>query len=296
MEEIPNVSKLDLNRLVKACQSYSDAISNGESDLILLESLIVSAAELLVQNKKDGRLDDTQKRYRRRLSRTRSNALNQNESSTVEGGGLPTTGETRMGMETIRNAARVVGDTDNLEALLVTLRKLERVCVEADVKSEDYIDFSSLPTYGGQAPRDTAGVWSWDETRVLVGQCVSDFEIVSREMRGQITLSEGPNKMSPSAMTTFVLSFPSLRKAPGVDPWDADLFLSWAVGGLSHGERCAAQFVLGVWNPSSNWDEVAAEKNLEGRIGRFDLFDAMSVWDDLHRGAFLAWCKSPFWP
>lgn len=31
------------------------------------------------------------------------------------------------------------------------------------------IDMSSLPTYGGEAPASTVGVWSWDADRLLVG-------------------------------------------------------------------------------------------------------------------------------
>jgi hypothetical protein len=41
-------------------------------------------------------------------------------------------------------------------------------------------DFTSLPTFGGSQPDDTQGVWSWDETRLIVGSCADDFEIVER--------------------------------------------------------------------------------------------------------------------
>lgn len=37
----------------------------------------------------------------------------------------------------------------------------------------------SLPTFGGEAPADTREVWSWDETRLLVGSG-RDLEIVPR--------------------------------------------------------------------------------------------------------------------
>lgn len=36
------------------------------------------------------------------------------------------------------------------------------------------IDMTSLPTFGGPEPADTQGVWSYDETRLLVGACPSD--------------------------------------------------------------------------------------------------------------------------
>lgn len=39
---------------------------------------------------------------------------------------------------------------------------------------------TDLPTFGGAAPADTDGVWSWDEQRLLVGTCADDLEIVAR--------------------------------------------------------------------------------------------------------------------
>ena len=42
------------------------------------------------------------------------------------------------------------------------------------------IDWTSLPTFGGEEPQDTAGVWSWDATRLLVGTCADDLKIVAR--------------------------------------------------------------------------------------------------------------------
>ena len=32
----------------------------------------------------------------------------------------------------------------------------------------DAIDWTDLPTFGGEAPSNTDGVWSWDATRLLV--------------------------------------------------------------------------------------------------------------------------------
>lgn len=38
-----------------------------------------------------------------------------------------------------------------------------------------------LPTFGGEAPARTDGVWSWDATRAIVGECVDDLQIVPRD-------------------------------------------------------------------------------------------------------------------
>ena len=41
-------------------------------------------------------------------------------------------------------------------------------------------DLDDLPTFGGNEPTDTEQVWSWDETRLLVGTCCDDLKIVKR--------------------------------------------------------------------------------------------------------------------
>jgi hypothetical protein len=67
----------------------------------------------------------------------------------------------------------------------------------------------------------------------------------------------------------------------------------------SHGERLAAQFLLGVWNPSTDWSKVARANGLRGgkaSYGRFDLIEAVGVWDTAHLEAAMAWVKRPFWP
>lgn len=103
----------------------------------------------------------------------------------------------------------------------------------------------------------------------------------------------------PSILGLAVL-FPSLRRAPGMRPWNVDKFLHWAASGvLSHGEVLAAKFVLAVWNPSTDWEGIAREKGLledDEHFTRFDLFEAMNVWDQEHRSAALTWIERPFFP
>ena len=42
------------------------------------------------------------------------------------------------------------------------------------------LDYSSLPTFGGDEPSNAAGIWSWDEDSVIMGSCSDDFCIESR--------------------------------------------------------------------------------------------------------------------
>lgn len=60
----------------------------------------------------------------------------------------------------------------NLDSLLAALQ-------EGQFENDN--DWSQLPTFGGNEPRDTSGVWSWDETRVLVGDCASELKILQRD-------------------------------------------------------------------------------------------------------------------
>ena len=105
-------------------------------------------------------------------------------------------------------------------------------------------------------------------------------------------------KIGVESITRLAKLFPSLREAPGVDPWDALTLLRWSLA-ASHGEALAVKFVLSVWNSSTDWEKVAREEKLikpDERFSRFDLFEAMSVWDQEHVSAALAWIELPFFP
>ncbi len=71
---------------------------------------------------------------------------------------------------------------------------------------------------------------------------------------------------------------------PGVHPWDAHL-LAANFAGASHGEKCTLSFLLHVWNPDEQW-----------ACGPFDIIDALRVWNDRQREAFIIWATDPWWP
>jgi len=101
------------------------------------------------------------------------------------------------------------------------------------------------------------------------------------------------------AMASLCALFPALRKAPGAAPWDATAMLRHACGAISHGEQLAARFVLSVWNCKADWNEEAHKKGFlraDDRLRRFDVFEALAVWDFANREAFLTWARDPFFP
>lgn len=60
--------------------------------------------------------------------------------------------------------------------MIATLAELMDAAQDGRIELTD-----DLPSYGGDEPGCTAGVWSWDETHLLVGDCVSELELVTRE-------------------------------------------------------------------------------------------------------------------
>jgi hypothetical protein len=116
----------------------------------------------------------------------------------------------------------------------------------------------------------------------------------------------GPGSDPRERMRRLCRSFPCLLGAPGTAPWtmgqepegESNPFLEWMCSGPSHGELLAGRFVLRVWNPSTDWTEQARLSGLEpgSALVRFDVLEAMAVWDLRHQEAFRQWVDLPFWP
>lgn len=71
----------------------------------------------------------------------------------------------------------------------------------------------------------------------------------------------------------------------GVDPFDA-AFLARSCRGWSHGEVCVVQFLVTLYDPGAeDWP-----------CGRFDVMEALAVWDTPNREVFTAWVEAPWWP
>ena len=70
----------------------------------------------------------------------------------------------------------------------------------------------------------------------------------------------------------------------GAQPFDA-LKLDESFNGASHGEKVSISFLLNVWDPGHEWQS-----------GKFDVIDALGIWDQSKREAFCEWAREPWWP
>ena len=79
----------------------------------------------------------------------------------------------------ITNAACLSDLMDALNLAGVALSELDGERAEAFAWALGNV-MPELPLFGGEAPDDTAGVWSWDAASLLVGEGWV-FEIIARE-------------------------------------------------------------------------------------------------------------------
>jgi hypothetical protein len=95
-----------------------------------------------------------------------------------------------------------------------------------------------------------------------------------------------PDWESPvGLMTILAESFPSLREAMNGRPFDPQWMEAHVEESADAGSRASAKFVLDVWNAHQ-----------PTRQARFDLIEAMRVWDNDHRNAFDEWVNGPVYP
>lgn len=118
-------------------------------------------------------------------------------------------------------------------------------------------------------------------------------------------LGHGPKRFDMTALARSFPSFAHWKDVPGLDAggsfnFDARAFFAWASStNMSHGEYCVVQFLADVWNGNDckklNGSSTKARERVMG-VAKFDLHEALGVWDSGHRAAFLAWAKEPWFP
>ena len=68
-----------------------------------------------------------------------------------------------------------VNNAKNIFELAEILRDIEAECIESRANDgfapslENLVDITSLPTFGGDTPKCTEGVYSWSSEHILVG-------------------------------------------------------------------------------------------------------------------------------
>ncbi len=84
-------------------------------------------------------------------------------------------------------AMQYIEEAHNLVDLQTKILEVDKLLTS---EAWEALDFSDLPTYGGEPIPVTAGVWSWDKDRALVASWltgdddVAAFTLVTREQLG----------------------------------------------------------------------------------------------------------------
>lgn len=89
-------------------------------------------------------------------------------------------------------------------------------------------------------------------------------------------------------MSRLALEFPTLRGGvPGIAPWRPLMLDHWVVtsGAVTSASRCAVQFLLHVWDDSTDW-----------QCGAFSIRRAYGCWDAEHWATFESFVRWPFMP
>jgi hypothetical protein len=126
------------------------------------------------------------------------------------------------------------------------------------------------------------------------------YDEAAREIRDSIDRQQRQRARWPDdlhrAMSELARLFPTMQDVPGTDPWNAEQLIAWMnTSAPTSGSWWAAMFLLGVWNPSTKWNKEGI-KMRKGATGKFDLFRAMQVWDQMHIDAAREWIANPFFP
>jgi hypothetical protein len=88
----------------------------------------------------------------------------------------------------LQNYIYNVKNAPSLSALCEAVNAASTHIVQNDLGDLDnYVDMSSLPTFGGAEPRDTHEIWSWDAEDLMMVGPDGKFVLVSREEWDEIT-------------------------------------------------------------------------------------------------------------
>ena len=82
--------------------------------------------------------------------------------------------------ETMTDLIRKFEGAIDLDELCAAWNALDAIAKESGGNLSAFVAVDRAPTFGGEWPDDTHGVWSWDADRLLVDGSESSVEIVDR--------------------------------------------------------------------------------------------------------------------
>ena len=117
-----------------------------------------------------------------------------------------------------------------------------------------------LPTFGGSEPPDTAGVWSWDVDRVIVGSCSAELSIEKRWAvygrqlleRNGIDVSSLWDATTPPHSAAVLIRYNGCEYA--IDPTEFTTAENWDSGLVELGSENGSR----LWDILEHSDELQA--------------------------------------
>ena len=91
-------------------------------------------------------------------------------------------------------------------------------------------------------------------------------------------------------MEQLARSFPCLKDCPAITPWNGEKLQTWVEEQaqtleLPYEVVSTVSFLLYLWDPARAW-----------RCTPFNVVDALFLWNQEHRDAFMKWAQDPWWP
>ena len=88
-------------------------------------------------------------------------------------------------------------------------------------------------------------------------------------------------------LAALAMSFPSLTRAWGAQPFNPYHLAAWGQAEASSGALHCVRFMLTVWSGQAHLEPF--------EVGPFDAVRALQGWDNGNRAAFAAWARAPWW-
>lgn len=165
--------------------------------------------------------------------------------------------EVEEGEEVAEVLAERVNKAKSLDEMWKAFQDIRAEHRDVQREASDLIRWDALPTWTC-APKDTDGVWSWDRTRAIIGSCLLDLTLVTRDtidLPFDIETAREDEELPEAVEAMF-----GDDDAPGSYPHDLLSVERWK----THARIAALVTALGgtMGEPDNGWNGLSEEDTL----------------------------------